>query len=318
MREVQELVGFLQFSSQVIPHSRAFIRRLIDFSSKFSTPFSRLHIPSGARSDLGWWSALSAHWNGVQIIDPDRPTIYVETDASGRKGLGGVWQDFWFASCCPRRFRDRDIQFKEIYTILQAILRWGDTWFGTHVVFRCDNQAVVQWLSSDTARSAPGMSVLRQIILLSSVLHFTFSAVWIPTSENALAEAASCFQYSRLFHLAPQLCQTSSTPRSQIIGIRRTLTSLEKSHFSSGAGSLPRPGTLTHPPNDPFSTSFGSTPSMPPLPVSSSLRLSSVSWPGPFTLPARNVPSSTKPLKKNRVLSLSARLHVATAPPAVS
>jgi hypothetical protein len=90
------------------------------------------------------------HWNGVQLIGPECPTIFVETDASGCKGLGGVWQDFWFSARCPRRFRDRDIQFKEIYAILQAILQWGDTWFGTHVVFRCDNQAVVQWLTSDT------------------------------------------------------------------------------------------------------------------------------------------------------------------------
>ncbi|KAF8986161.1 hypothetical protein BDQ17DRAFT_1436367 [Cyathus striatus] len=39
LKELQKLVGFLQFCSQVIPRSRTFIHHLIDFSMKFSSPF---------------------------------------------------------------------------------------------------------------------------------------------------------------------------------------------------------------------------------------------------------------------------------------
>jgi len=39
--ELQELTGFLQFASQVIPLSRAFIRALFDFGSTFSSPYTR-------------------------------------------------------------------------------------------------------------------------------------------------------------------------------------------------------------------------------------------------------------------------------------
>ena len=46
--ELQELLGFLQFTSQVIPCSRSFLCRLFDFSVKFNSPFTRHHIPSSA------------------------------------------------------------------------------------------------------------------------------------------------------------------------------------------------------------------------------------------------------------------------------
>jgi hypothetical protein len=124
---------------------------LIDFSIKFSSPFERQHIPSGAHSDIGWWSALSAYWNSVQLIQPSCPNIFVATDVSGHKGLGGVWENLWYSSQYPRCYRSCNIQFKEIFAILQVILCWGDTWLGTHVVFQCDNQAVVEWLTGNTA-----------------------------------------------------------------------------------------------------------------------------------------------------------------------
>jgi hypothetical protein len=46
--ELQELLGFLEFTSQVIPCLRSFLRRLFNFSSKFNSPFTCHHIPSSA------------------------------------------------------------------------------------------------------------------------------------------------------------------------------------------------------------------------------------------------------------------------------
>ena len=46
--QLQELLGFLQFTSQVIPCSRSFLHCLFNFSSKFNSPFTCRHIPSSA------------------------------------------------------------------------------------------------------------------------------------------------------------------------------------------------------------------------------------------------------------------------------
>jgi hypothetical protein len=143
LQEVEELSGFLQFCSQVIPQSKPFLCHLFDFQSWFQSPFSHLHILSGIKSDIAWWLVFSMHWNGICILQPSHPLVELFTDASGKKGLGGVLDHCWFASHIARQFCNCDIQFKELYAILQAILHWGNEWSGHHVKFQCDNQGDV-------------------------------------------------------------------------------------------------------------------------------------------------------------------------------
>ena len=143
LREVQELAGFLQFVSQVIPCSQAFLHCIIDFSMKFQSPFQRLHVTRGVKADLFWWWAFCMPWNGVCLLNLPIPSVIVHKDASGRKGIDGVCASRWFSSHMPCWYWDRDIQFKEVFAILYAILCWGNTWTNYHLTFYCDNQAVV-------------------------------------------------------------------------------------------------------------------------------------------------------------------------------
>jgi len=52
-------------------------------------------------------------------MEPKKLTHHICTDASGSKGLGGIFGDEWFSTRCPRWFQLRDIQFKEIYVVLR-------------------------------------------------------------------------------------------------------------------------------------------------------------------------------------------------------
>ena len=135
LHELQELMGLLQFASQVIPKSRTFICRLLDFSLTFTSPFATCYIPKSAASDICWWQTFSAQWNSVMVLTLSLPSISVYTDASGQKGLGGVISDQWFSAQMLRCYRCHNIQFKEIFAILYAILCWGDSWVGHHVTF---------------------------------------------------------------------------------------------------------------------------------------------------------------------------------------
>ena len=234
LREVQELAGFLQFVSQVIPCSRSFLRRIIDFSMRFQSPFQRLYITKGVKADIHWWRTFCTPWNGVRLLSPSLPVVDVHTDASGRKGIGGICQSEWFSSRVPRRYHNRDIQFKEVFAILHAILCWGSAWANHHLTFYCDNQAVVAWLTSGTCRSPHSMPIVQMISMMAACLQFSYSCIWIPTEDNTLADAASRFQFTKLFRLAPHLGRTSSSTKSQLTGLRRTLTSLDVPHSTSG------------------------------------------------------------------------------------
>ena len=237
--DLQQLVGYLQFCSQVIPHSRAFLRRLINFSCSFTSPYTTRHIPNYVRSEIRWWHTYAFLWNGVHLIAQHHDSVHVFTDASGKKGLGGIFGTEWFSSRVPRRFRERDIQFKELYAVLQAILRWGHKWVDKHVVFHIDNQVDVRALENDTNRSPHVMTVLRMIVMLAAQLKFSYSSSWLSSSANALADCASRFMYTSLFSLAPHLHRQPTSPHPQTVGIRRMLMSQGLQHSGCGTASLP-------------------------------------------------------------------------------
>lgn len=81
-------------------------------------------------------------WNGVHLLTPSREKVHIYTDASGAKGIGGIFGLKWFSARLPRRLMKRDIQFKEMFAVVHAILCWGEEFRGKHIVFHIDNQAV--------------------------------------------------------------------------------------------------------------------------------------------------------------------------------
>jgi len=159
-------------------------------------------------------------------------------DASRLKGLGGIFEDKWFSSRYPCHFRSRDIQFKEIYVMMQAILRWGHCWEGCHVTFHIDNMAIISVISSGTIQNAQVMNVLRSIDMLAVWLGFAYSSFWVLSIHNLLADAASCFEYAWLFQITPTMKKKGCLLLPQLRGIKCMLTYLHR-WPSCGMASLP-------------------------------------------------------------------------------
>ena len=91
LQQLQELAGYLQFVSQVIPLSRAFMHHIFRFMSSFRASRSRRRIPGPLRRDLDWWRDVASSWNGIRLINPKRTEAHIFTDASGTKGIGGIF-----------------------------------------------------------------------------------------------------------------------------------------------------------------------------------------------------------------------------------
>ncbi|KAF5337417.1 hypothetical protein D9611_003081 [Ephemerocybe angulata] len=189
--QLDELTGFLQFTSQVIPTSRAFLRNLYDFSKGFTSRFTQRRIPGAAKKDLDWWRTVAVGWNGIRFVSPSRDVVHIFTDAAGTKGLGGHFGRQWYAERCPRRYRHEHIQVKEMLAVVHAVLRWGDDLRRKHVVFHVDNNAVVSGLTKLTIDSLPTLKILKSLIALACRLDFSFSSLWLSSSDNAIADAAS-------------------------------------------------------------------------------------------------------------------------------
>lgn len=258
--DLEELTGFLQFASQVIPLARAFICTLYDFAATFPpSPFSCRHISRAARLDIEWWHTVAPLWNGVRFLSDLRPTIDVYTDASGSKGLSGHLGKEWFSARCPRCLHRRHIQVKEIFAVLFAILCWGEQFRGTHVVFHVDNDAVFNAIRSKTIKSADTMKLVQHLVALACQLDFSFSSEWLPSSENSIADTASHFAYSRMFSIGPWLNQKPSSKHLQLGGTSKTATTLKPSHFTYGTVWRPAHAARTTPDNGNLFSMLNST-----------------------------------------------------------
>ena len=77
-----------------------------------------------------------------------------------------------------------------------------------------DNRAIAHGMANRTIRGA-SMAILRRCMLLAAEFDLELEARWIPTKENALADALSRFDYDRVTDLAPQLTYSISSLRNR-------------------------------------------------------------------------------------------------------
>ncbi|KAG9223323.1 hypothetical protein CCMSSC00406_0010314 [Pleurotus cornucopiae] len=200
-------------------------------------------------------------WNGVSFINKELSGVVdVFTDASGTKGLGGVWGSKWFSSRVPHRYRNTLINFKELYAVLKVILCWGHLWSGQRVVFHVDNTNVHTALNKHMTHSPPLALLLRLVLMLTASLGFSLSSVWLSSADNAVADPASRFQYMRMFMVAPFLDKQLCSPNHLTTGMKLKLTSRAVPHSTCGTDSHPALGKPTIQARNPLSILFTSTP----------------------------------------------------------
>lgn len=106
--ELRSLVGKLQHACKVVRPGRSFLRRMFDLlkgARPRHQPFVRLN--AAFRSDLAWWQAFLASWNGVSMLDElshSPPDVDLYTDAAGAHGCGAWAGESWFQYFWPCEF----------------------------------------------------------------------------------------------------------------------------------------------------------------------------------------------------------------------
>ena len=153
-RELESLVGSLNYACKVVHPGRTFLQRMIDLleatgSTTDHRPYHHIRLNREYRADLAWWSLFLHPWNGVGLIDvtSSHPGIELLSDASG-SWCGTKWFLYpWSTSAMHL-----DITVKELLPIVTAAAIWGKEWRGTQVTCHCNNQAVVAVMGSQSCR----------------------------------------------------------------------------------------------------------------------------------------------------------------------
>ena len=184
VKDVQSLVGILNFACAVVRPGRYWLRGLIAHMRQIEkackgrqghhAPFP---IPRSARADVSWWRSLMPRWNGHSIIHQERwersDKIRLTTDACGT-GFGAMFGSAWFAGAwspeqlaAAHRNSHFSMPFLELHALVQAAATWGPLWRGRNIIFLCDAHAVVDAIKGARSRDPGMMALLRHLCLLA-------------------------------------------------------------------------------------------------------------------------------------------------------
>jgi hypothetical protein len=87
LRQLQSLIGLLNFACQVVSPGRAFCRTLIDATCNIRKPHHRIRVSKSMREDIKVWLTFLSEYNGVTVITDNawasNETLKLFTDSAG-------------------------------------------------------------------------------------------------------------------------------------------------------------------------------------------------------------------------------------------
>ncbi len=197
LRDLQSIIGKLQYSTLVIHAGKAFLLRLINLTTGVKVPYHYIRLTKGAKLDLVVWKTVLKDFNGLSFLyEPSfaaSHTMKMYSDAS-KKGFGGCYGSKWVQGSWPENRRNYHINILEMYPVMALIEIFGHKFRNSVIKFHCDNSSVVHIVNKQSSKDEVIMVMVRKMALKLLELKTQFIAVHIPGVTNCLSDAISHFQ----------------------------------------------------------------------------------------------------------------------------
>lgn len=194
-KDLQRLIGKLNWCARVVRGGRTFIRNLINLMCKLKQSHHYIRMNLAAKSDVDWWCQGLNFFHGTTPFNVDIPVPNSQfaTDACLSGGAGHYLNHWFYTSWVTDMptYANCHINVLELLTVLVAAKRWGHLWQGDHIIVRSDNMATVSAVNHSTSRSPELLSLVKEIFWLSVRFNFRLSAVHIPGKLNVLSDHLS-------------------------------------------------------------------------------------------------------------------------------
>jgi len=189
-REIQSLVGKLNWITQCIYGGRYHMRRLIDKANTLRKPWHRARVTNDMKLDLQWWLSFMRMFNGSVPMVDSRPATPVSIDAC-KTAAGAFFNGDFVYTPWSQKTRVLPINYLEVLALEPAASRWAQIWANKKVFVHCDNLAACSIINKGSCKHPLVMDSLRRIFWLSAVYNFRIRAVYYPGSANFLADSVS-------------------------------------------------------------------------------------------------------------------------------
>lgn len=228
---VERIAGLLHDACHVCRVGRAFTRSFYDWLAAHGASRSGhkdIALSRDVLDDLRWWNNLLKSWPGVALLQPPQGYQEIWTDAS-LTGLGGVLGSQLsplarFSVAVPDEERGGNIMTLEASAVLHALQLWGERLEDLHVTAHIDNQAVAEALVRGRIRHRSTQRVIRHIFTLVHNHRISLSIRWVPSAENAAADALSRqVQPGPGYHFISAEARPPTPTRIDVVGNRQDL-----------------------------------------------------------------------------------------------
>ncbi len=204
-KQLESLVGLLQYITNVVRPGKAFLGRLRDSLYK-ATNFNTVTLGPVGRQDAEWWLKFLPSWPGTTYLAPPvedaSNTVNMVTDASlvamgavfGRQWTQFKWDDKWLKLA----FVETALSMPclEVGAILIGLRTWASLMEGKQVVVFSDCEPAIEAIRWGYSPKKNILALIRDItsILIRFSIHLRF--IHVPTKANVVADGLS-----RLDHL---------------------------------------------------------------------------------------------------------------------
>lgn len=195
-KEVESLVGLLNFVAKCVRPSRIFMQRMYDFIRDMPAK-GKVKIPDEFALDLQWWHTYLPTYNGVSLIPeltfkPVDSVIVTDACLQGCGGLNLIKGEF-FHSDFPQGILEKNLHINilELLTIMIAIKLWGKELTGHRFQMRCDNSVAVSAMNMHRVRNPDLQAIMREIVFWQCIYQIEVYTTHIEGAKNDLADALS-------------------------------------------------------------------------------------------------------------------------------
>ena len=210
LKDLQKLLGLLNFCCKCIKPGRAFLRRMWDVCSVSNcNASSMIELNSCAKQDMTAWVIFLRQFNGVTLLSHQSVTkmeiINIFSDAAKSLGYSFVLGTKWYCDSWTSQFKLYNIVILELIPIVMAVCYFAQQLRNRHVIVNTDNSALVYIINSQSSKCKFTMLLIRKLVVQCLLANISLRAVHLSSEANLMADLLSRLKVQEAIRLFPHL-----------------------------------------------------------------------------------------------------------------